>query len=416
MTERPKIDNAPGLTWRLLNSGWEARWRPRTDLVKRGYAKTVVSLWGPSFEPPTEAEASYVSDRCNVYQGDMLGWARGGTPKPIVYDGTVIALVHSYRTDPLSNYQKLRHGTRLGYDSRLRAIERRYGNWKLSDIKARDLHGWHSSWIYGGKVAKAHDLMGTLRTLFRFGLTMLEDEDCKRLALIMNNLRFPMGKSRQDYLTAEQAIAIRKRAHEVGYPSIALCQAMQFEGTLRQKDLIGEWVPLSEPGPLSDVVDGNDKWIRGARWEEVGKDFVFDHITSKRQKRIKIPLLMCPMVVEELCIKAGVSIADLTRDKLPATGPMIVFEGDGMPWAAPTFRGYWRKIAEHCGVPETVRNMDSRAGAITEATLSGVPIEHAKVAATHSDIQTTEGYSRGEEEKIANVLRMRAEFRKKPGE
>lgn len=414
MSDRPTIANAPGLTWRLLQSGWEARWRPRTDLVKRGYPKSVVCLWGPSFEQPTEPEAAYVSDRCNSYQADMLTWARGGLPVLQVYDGTLAALIRSYCTDPLSGYQKLRYNTRGAYDSRLKSIETGYGSWKLSDIKARDLLGWHATWTEGGKVSKAHDLMGTLRTLFGFGLTMLEDTECQRLSLIMSKMRFTMGKRRESFMTAEQAAAVRRRAHEVGYPSIALCQAIQFDGTFRQKDLIGEWVPLSEPG-LSDVTDGNDKWIRGARWEEVGPDFVFDHVTSKRQKRIKIPLLMCPMVVEELCIKAGVTVGELTRDKFPAAGPIIVFEGDGIPWAASTFRMYWREIATYCGVPLDVRNMDSRAGAITEATLSGVPIEHAKVAATHSDISTTQGYSRGEDEKIANVLRMRAEFRNKPG-
>lgn len=419
MNERPKIDNAPGLTWRLLNSGWEGRWRPRTDLVKRGYPKSVVSLWGPSFEPPTETEAAYVSDRCNTYQKDMLAWARGGVPALQIFDGTLISLIHNYRTDPLSGYQTLRYNTRGAYDSRLKSIETAYGSWRLSAIKARELLGWHAEWLKDengqpAHLSKAHDIMGMLRTLFGLGLTMLEDAECQRLSLIMSKMRFKMGKRRESFMTAEQAVAVRRRAHEVGYPSIALCQAIQFDGTLRQKDLIGEWEPLSEPG-ISEVTDGNDKWLRGARWEEVDQAFVFDHTTSKRQKRIKIPLLMCPMVVEELCIKAGVSMAELTRDKFPAAGPMIVFEGDGIPWAASTFRSYWRQIADYCGVPKKVWNMDSRAGAITEATLSGVPIEHAKVAATHSDVATTEGYSRGEDEKIANVLRMRAEFRNKPG-
>lgn len=39
MSGPPKIDNAPGLTWRRLKHGWEARWRARTDLI--GNANTV---------------------------------------------------------------------------------------------------------------------------------------------------------------------------------------------------------------------------------------------------------------------------------------------------------------------------------------------------------------------------------------
>lgn len=34
---RPIIEDAPGLRWRPCRAGWEAFWRPRTDLAKRGY-------------------------------------------------------------------------------------------------------------------------------------------------------------------------------------------------------------------------------------------------------------------------------------------------------------------------------------------------------------------------------------------
>jgi hypothetical protein len=56
--------------------------------------------------------------------------------------------------------------------------------------------------------------------------------------------------------------------------------------------------------------------------------------------------------------------------------------------------------------------MDSRAGGITEASDAGAPLEHIRHAATHSDIQTTQGYSRGAADKTANVLEMRALHRK----
>jgi site-specific recombinase XerD len=55
--------------------------------------------------------------------------------------------------------------------------------------------------------------------------------------------------------------------------------------------------------------------------------------------------------------------------------------------------------------------MDSRAGAITEATEAGADLEHIKQAATHSDISMTQRYSRGAEEKTAGVMRQRAEYR-----
>jgi hypothetical protein len=69
-------------------------------------------------------------------------------------------------------------------------------------------------------------------------------------------------------------------------------------------------------------------------------------------------------------------------------------------------------MANAVGIPKGVYNMDSRAGGITEASDAGAPMEHIRHAATHSDIATTQGYSRGGATKTANVLEMRAAYRK----
>jgi hypothetical protein len=47
-----------------------------------------------------------------------------------------------------------------------------------------------------------------------------------------------------------------------GMPSIQLAQALQFELCLRQKDVIGEWVPVAEPG-MSSVTYHGRKWLCG---------------------------------------------------------------------------------------------------------------------------------------------------------
>jgi hypothetical protein len=46
----------------------------------------------------------------------------------------------------------------------------------------------------------------------------------------------------------------------MGRPSITLAQAFQFEVMLRQKDVIGEWAPGSEPG-VSAVTHAGQKWL-----------------------------------------------------------------------------------------------------------------------------------------------------------
>ena len=73
---------------------------------------------------------------------------------------------------------------------------------------------------------------------------------------------------------------IIKKAHEESMSSVALAQAFQFDCQLRQKDVIGEWVPIDEAG-VSDVIDGDEKWLRGIRWEEIDLSMVLRHRASQ---------------------------------------------------------------------------------------------------------------------------------------
>ena len=43
---------------------------------------------------------------------------------------------------------------------------------------------------------------------------------------------------------------------------------------LRQKDVIGEWVPRSEPGPSDIWNSDGEKWLRGLRWQEIDGNLI----------------------------------------------------------------------------------------------------------------------------------------------
>lgn len=408
---RPIIEDAPGLTWRPCRQGWEARWRPRTDLVTRGYPPTPIRLWFGAEPSPVEKE--WISDRCNMLQSEMLVWARGGLPD-IGFDGTLRALAASYQEDADSRYQKIRYSTRRSYDSAIKRIVIDHGGELIAEIKGKTVLRWHGEWQRSRGIAQAHYLVGMLRTIFGFGAAIMEDEacneECERLCAVLHKMKFEMLPSRTERLTAAQATALRTQAHAVGRPSIALAQAFQFECTFRQKDVIGEWVPHDEPG-ISEVTRGDQKWLRGIRWSEIDANMVLRHKTSKRGKDIEINLHLAPMVIEELKLLAGTE--DLTRAHLPASGPIIRSEKSGLPWVSDAFRKYWRTLATRAGIPKEVFNMDSRAGAISEATDAGALLEDVRHAATHSNIAMTQKYSRGSVEKIANVMERRAAHRNK---
>jgi hypothetical protein len=333
------------------------------------------------------------------------------------------ALIRAYQTDPDSPYQTNRYHTRVWRDGKLRQLAKLYGTWDLKDIRARTLLAWHREWACdGAHVPNASSMIGQLRAMFSFGATMLENRQCKRLAGDLHLMRFKGSKPRDVSVTAEQANMIRAKAHEFGWGSIALGQAFQFEGTLRQRDVIGCYEPLSEPG-LSAIMFNSQKWLRGIVWQEIDSDLILRHVTSKKQKLGVTDLKLAPMVMEELQLMVGsqplIVIDEATkkvtvnRYLLPVAGPIIVNELNGRPWSANEYRRKWRIVARAYGIADNVKNMDSRSGAISEAITAGVPLELVRHAALHSDILQTADYDRTQQTSTATTMRMRVESRSK---
>lgn len=309
-------------------------------------------------------------------------------------------LIKRYESDPISGFHKLRYHVRVNYRNLLRQVDERYGRTKLSKIKPRTILDWHAAWLDGTKVAAAHAFVKRMRTLFGFGVTALDDRQCSRLRLAMSAMRFPAPQARTQRLTAKQVDAIRRAAHRKRWPSIALAEAVQFELMLRQKDVVGEWVPEDEAG-RSDIVHRGQKWLRGIRWDEIDGCLVLGHVTSKKQKPIKVDLRLAPMVMDEL-----------RRIKRPASGPLIVDEHTGRPYANGEFRRRWRIVADAAGIPANVFNMDSRAGGISEAFEADASPDEIREAATHSDLAMTQRYNRGDFlAKASDVMRRRVEHR-----
>lgn len=414
MVKPERVKSAPGLVWKTRANGvYEARWQARTDLVKRGYPVKSVRLWTGTGNPTID-EWNMMSDVCHECQQEMLVWGRGGLIGVPTFNGTLSSLMDCYRQDTDSPFHKLRYSSRSHYEDLIRLLRQEHGEERLESLKARTFLRWHETWTTGTKLAIGHSKIAMLRILFSFGASILEDPECQRLSGVLSKMRFPTPKPRTERLTAQQANAIRAKARQMGRSSISLAQSFQFELMLRQRDCIGEFVPLKEPGISDLVVDGH-KWLRGIRWEEIDQNLTLRHVTSKRQKEIVVSLRNAPMVMEELSyLTNGVGIDEIRREDLPASGPIVISEWDNLPWTGPEYRRLWRIVANACGIPKTVRNMDSRAGAISEATDAGADLEMVRHAATHSNISMTMRYSRGAEEKIASVQKMRTDHRNKP--
>jgi hypothetical protein len=304
----------------------------------------------------------------------------------------ILQLADAYLTDPDSGFPKLRFCTREGYQRNIAKIIDEIGDREIAAIGAKDLLHLHAKWMEGGHIASAHQLATQLRIIIGFGATILEDADCQRVRGLLAGLRFKNAKPRTTWITAEQVKAVREEAFCANWLSVALAQAFQFDCALRQRDVLGEWIPADEPEPSTIYShDRRMKWVRGITREEVNADMVLTHKTSKRGQVLTFPLKSCPSVMTEWYAA-------------PPSGPLIIDPQTELPFEAWKYRRIWREMATKAGVPPEVWNMDSRAGRITQVLAAGASLEDARKLAGHNQSSTTSRYSRGTPEAIARAL------------
>lgn len=267
------------------------------------------------------------------------------------FDGTLRGLIHCYITDARSPFHSLRHSTRKNYAGILKRINETCGSARVADLKEPDIQAIHDGWSKGGeKIAMAHSMITMVRTLAVFGATVLGDQRCERFSFVLHRMKFKVPETKNEPLSADQAAAIIKMANHVGMASLGLAQAFQFWTPLRQKDVIGEWVPLSEPDE-SDTHHNGLKWVRGVRWEQIDDNFDLHHVTSKEGKAVQVSLVKFPLLMEQIAL--------VGRKK---SGPVVVSELTTLPWTGSEFRRQWRRIARLCEIPENVKNRNSGPG------------------------------------------------------
>jgi hypothetical protein len=292
----------------------------------------------------------------HAYSFESIATVISKAIKPTKTALTFPILVDIYKqTD---RYKKLKYKVRVHRDEELEKVIKVAGDLTLSSLVAEDFENWYSHWTSGGKhLPMGISMITIVRLLLGVGLTKLNDPDCARLSLALRLTRFTISYIKRKQINAAQAIAIRGRAHEMGLHSLALAVAIQFELELGQKEMIGEWLPESEPGP-AEVIDGDLKWA-GPMWSHIDRERCLS--IKLGDKTFRVDLNRAPMVKEELD-RIG---------KLPTSGPLIGREGTERPYSAPDYRRMWRIIAQKVGVPADVYNIQrqGRAGRNIRAAL-----------------------------------------------
>jgi len=385
--------STPGLEWkrRARDGARIPRWRARKKAVALGYRPSVIEL---KVDPHDHAA---LAERCREEWAKMEAWLANERPAP-AFNGTLASLIDLYAGDEYSPYQNLRYNSQRAYDHDLKLLKTTVGARRVDKLTGEDFQRWYrklrepKSPGLPPRIGRAHHCMMMLRILFGYGQTRRLPH-CDKLNGILAEMRFKDTPARKTVMTYEQVVAFIAKAHELGRSELALAQALQFEGTLRQIDVIGEWLP--DPERRCGM-----RWANGLLWQHI-RDYVVVKDTTKTGQEASIDFKLYPLALAEL-------------QRVPPdqrVGPVIKDSRTGQPFKNRWFQKNWRAVAGAAGIPGDVMNRDSRAGGVTEGSDAGADLEHLRHHASHSSAATTARYSRKTLTKTRAVARLRVAHR-----
>lgn len=351
-------------------------WRASKEAVKRGYPVRSANL------TMYAGNDAIIADRCQKLQREMLEWLNGIRPKAAEFDGTFRSIFDLYENDARSPYHKLKPTTRQPYSVYLNMMRVEIGHCHVDHCDGRDVQDWFDAWSKPRKegrpeqLAKAHMAIAVLKAALAYAI-ICRKAGCVEFRQAIPK-RFKPVPPRKHALSADQIVALRTAATEIQRSELAFAYALQFEGAIRQWDVLGQWVKLSDPR-LSDIVWKGKKWI-GPTWEKnVDKDLVLRFTPTKTEnsseESVAIDLRACPMVMEELELRLDGEL----------TGPLAVDRKTGRPFTQSTRERLWREIATAAGIPKTVWNRDLRKSGSTEARASGAALDDVKKVMGHTE-------------------------------
>jgi integrase len=367
----------PNLQYRKRKEGWAVYWvaPPKSSHVPRTINLT-------AYLPFPDV----LLDMAKMYNDDLTN----SKPKIAIDQerGTIKELIRRYELDEESPYHELSKGTLEVYSHYLVRLFKQIGYVRITSVTGKELVQWFNGWSENKtKVATAQTRLAVLKALVKYGISC-RVHGCVELMEVIRatSTRLPKPKKRTQYVSADQVAALRKAAHEAGYPSFALAYALVFETLVR----------------LFDVTQQLD-------WSMIDDDLVLKFVPTKTAKRsgvaVTYPLTAAPMVMAEL--------EPFLKDGKPRSGPVVAHPKTGKRYTDQQFQWHFRKHADAVGLPKDVWARDLRSSGVTEARLYGADISDlAKVAGHTSSGTTSTVYDRAVLAAAERVAARRSENRK----
>jgi hypothetical protein len=387
----------PGLHARKCKTGPpKLYWKAASLSTKaKDYPESLIPL-------PRDATRAEIEDLCQTYATRLELWlARGPAPRWL-YDGTIGSLCDAYERHPQSPIHGIKRNTAGSYIDSFKVIRGTVAKRAVRALAPIDVKAWYDNWRLPAppkpgrpegpqRIKRAHDAVAAVRMVLRFGQA-LGYRECGELAAGLAAIRFERSGARQAEMNVDHARAFIAAALARGDDrglGLAIGVAAQFETMLRQMDVIGEWTRSN---------DGRESWAGPFTWENIPGGLLRLR-TSKTNTAIVHDLpkleLLWPLMQQ---------VPQIER-----RGAIVKFRGE--PMRATSYRKWFREIAREAEIPDSVWNMDARAGAITEALESGADLTAVQRSATHSSPTMTARYDRNTEAAVVSVAAARRKGR-----
>lgn len=340
---------------------------------------------------------------CRALTRDLVDWWKKHTGEK-AEEGTWGWLVKRYIGDEFSAIHDVRPSTREKYIKELGKIERGIGKLKIVDTDFEELSRLRRAMEKNGR--STHYIKSWFT---HFGLIVshgikLRVPGCADVKEIRSEMRIQNAPRRTIYATVGdiEAVVRRADAHEQEWLSLALL--FRFEFMLRGVDVYGEWSPVEDRE--GGIQHNGRMWERGLTWEMFDRGLTsFEKVISKTERSLpeayNFDLTGTPEIRRRL----------LAVPAERRAGPVIVLPDGTPPKMGVISRAFKAHVTE-LKLDPRLQIRDARAGGITEAKTIVDPYS-LRDAAQHTQITTTDIYTRGRSDTANKVVSLRQEARKK---
>jgi hypothetical protein len=380
---------APCTTWGG-NGGRFLYWKAPARYVKAGYQ--IKSRLLGTGQRGDQVPAEWAMQARDMTR-EMLRWY-DGADAPKTEPGTWHWLIGRYKSDPFSRYHEVQANTRIGYDQQLVLVDEAIGPIKISDTNYEMLMTIKSMKEAKGRSKDhIHRWFSTLSRLATHGV-LIDAPGAARVKEIRSNMRIEKPAARTQIATRDQVFAIVAEADKDDMDVFAIGLLIQYWYQLRAIDVRG------------DYFDG--VWERGIEWEHFNEDLSsFTKVISKTRRSLPEPHTFDLTLLPDLRARIIRLFECLPEDQ--RCGPVTISPRSGVPYTKSGWNQAWRRLRKRAGVDRNVWLMDTRAGALTEASqIEGVTPMQIRNAAQHQNLNTTSRYIRGRSKDLNRVVELRA--------